>query len=497
MGVLLLVLLSSVNFSGRFQFLAYYDSTAGMPSSSCVRWIFEPQINIAGMPVKLNLNFIRPEVYLKEQLESFTISFSPERLIPHLPGVPSFFLKFPGIDIGYTEPFFSPLVLSGITIKGFNIKYSPWKIFIQSASGYIESSMDSLYYRREIRAYKFGVGRPEYSHVHFHFLHSWDAGATSEDTISPMENFVVGMESRLSIKRAISLFWELNVSEITEDTRDTVISKEDIPGWIREIFKPRLSSHADLAFNGGLQLQAGGLSVATSTYYVGPGYRSFGADNVKTDVLGYKVEINLSTFNGLVNLGSSISNYRDNLLNDKVVTTKTSDLSVYFGISPVRLPSLFVSYEIVKDRGEVEILTRNYSLSSGYGYSLAGTFMFTGISFSHQENVDSLSGSPAYNTLSLNHSISLKIPLSINLFASAISGDYSSTSSGFDFSYMIGNLRPYLGMEFISEDENRSSFFRAGLNGRLPLGFNIYGQARISGGERSQRHFNLSIVRNW
>jgi len=138
---------------------------------------------------------------------------------------------------------------------------------------------------------------------------------------SPQENLVLGTAGRLKLFNAITLNAEASGSIFTRDLRAASINIDslNLPGIVKQIYKPNTSTNFDYAVNTDIALNLQNLNLKIGYKYVGPGYNSLGLSYIMNDqqqitaLAGFRIDKYFISANWL--------RINDNLINQKLFTT--------------------------------------------------------------------------------------------------------------------------------------------------------------------------------
>jgi|GEM_PF-5329708 len=453
-----------------------------------------PQFTIFGMPLSINLILNNEKEKIRQRMNRYLFKFRPDRLIPKMPGIPSFILSFRNVSFGSTYPDFSELTLYSTRIKGIYVTYEPGPIYLSFSNGTVAS--DTMGYERILKGIKFGFGSPYRSHLHFTYLHSRDMGVES-DTLPPMENFVVGTDFALRVK-SLSVGAEVAASELTMDVWAPSLEKEGIPDWAIRLFNPRVSSHFDFAFKGEAQVSTNRINLKLSGKMIGPGFKSFGA-TLRNDLLKYEFSLGTHFLRNRVSVNFGFQSERDNLLNTKEFTTTLQSQHFDMGLFAPGLPFLSFNVDRYEQGGsKYDLVTLGFS--SGYPYNLEGISMLTRISMNYQrsDQPDTANkNSQSFYTVIAGQSF---IFSSFNI---TVSGGYAQytfstgvtrqTSADMGLSYLGRNISPNMGVSYTSREGDVQWELYGGLIANLPYGFRLNGKMT----RYSETRFLLVLKRSW
>ncbi len=516
-----------VGFSGSAHFYFEYDTLTGSNQASpamTARWDFNPSFTIYGLPVKLNLSLESIKNGFLNHVEAFSVTFEPQKLLNYMPSLPGFIFSFPMISIGTTNPEFSKFTFYGTSVEGFTIKYAPGKVYFAITRGKLATT-DSLlgeYYTRKVFGYRIGVGAPSGAHFHLIYSHFLDdtMGQPSIDSTPPQENFLIGFNTGLKMKDNVNLQAEVVASEITDDIRDSVIDVNEIPrslNFLVNHFKPRSSTHVDVAAEARMTIKVKQTHVKTYSLYVGPGFKSFGSTMLKNDVLELGTEFRTTMFKGIISMTGRYSTQRDNLIGTKGITTNNSIYHMDVSIAPPSFPFLSFSGDMTQQtvedtaNGGTQSFTSKFLLVAiSYPYMIKNLSLFTQLSVSYQnaDMPDTAFHAQTYQMISATQSVAFAFPLtlSLNLTHGAFSSDttdFSRTTADLSASYTIKKFTPSLGFSYsTSGDENRTDIhFRASY--RPGWGVTISTTALYATGQKSdtgefsEKKFTFLVGKSW
>ncbi len=510
--------LGPVGFSGNAQFMFEYDTLTGVTQTApalMARWQFNPSISFYGLPISLNLSLSSVKNGFLNQLEAWTLTFEPQKMLSYMPSLPGFLFSFPMISFGNTNPEFSSLTLYGTSVDGFTVKYSPGKFYIALTRGkltQVDSVLGEVYPRR-VLGYKVGVGAPDGAHLHLTYAHFLDdtTGFSISDSNPPRENFIMGLNMGMNLKH-MHLQAEIAGSEVTDDIRDSIIEVEKMPQFLIKQFKPRVSTHADYAARVRIASKIKGTSFKVYGQYVGPGYESFGTAILKNDAIEYGAEFRTAMLHGMVSLGGNYRTSKDNILGIKGITTQNTIYHIDISVAPPNLPFLQLSLDQTSQMVEdtASFTSRMIMASAGYPYIIRNMSLFSQLSLSYQnsDTPDTLYHAQSYGLITVSQSLAFKFPLTLS--ATMTYGKFKSDTmqmnrSTFDFSasYTVKKFMPVAGVSYSSsDDENRTNLYlrasyRPGWDVTISSSL-LYGMGNKSGsGSFSEKKFTFLIGKTW
>ncbi|MBU2445640.1 MAG: hypothetical protein KJ666_08720 [Bacteroidetes bacterium] len=364
------------------------------------------------------LNRLRDPGNLKDNLDRYGMISGGEK----------FFMSIRSFGIGTNYPSYSEYTLSGVPVTGVNIEINPGIFYAAFTASANQRGIDNSSYSRSLYAGRIGLGKKEGTHLYFTGLYAKDDEGSirldsANNTLTPKANYVFGTEAKLNLFGDIlSLQGEGALAVLTRDTRDPELEHKSIPGWVKNLVDPRISTSFDYSYSGKLAFNndASATMVSLGIKMVGPGYTSLGVPNLRTDQFGYEAKFDQRFFERRVSVGTFFKRYNDNLIKWKRSTTTTTAYGVNLGFTFPRIPFLRLSYSPYSQKNDdlnplrkVDNTTSVYSVMTGYSYRLGNLNSSTSFTFSGQE-AKTVGGIGDYRTNSfmVTEAISLNIPLS-------------------------------------------------------------------------------------
>ncbi|MBI4535183.1 MAG: hypothetical protein HY708_02820 [Ignavibacteriae bacterium] len=353
-------------------------------------------------------------------------------------GTEKFFTSVRTLGIGTTYPNYSEYTLSGVPVTGLNVELNPGLFYVAFAGMQNQRPIENSSYRRSLYAGRLGLGQKEDSHIYFTGMYvKDDVGSIGVDpannTLTPQANHVFGTEAKLILMDdKLTLEGEGAVAVLTRDTRDPELESKSIPGFIKKLVDPKISTSFDYTWSGKLAFNndESGTRVSAGVKMVGPGYTSLGAPNIRTDQLGFDGKVDQKFLERRVSVGVFFKRYKDNLINWKPATTTTTAYGVNLGLNFRNLPFLrlgftpyFQKSDAVDPRRAVNNRTMMYSVTTGYTTRIDEIVSASTISYNRQV-AKGLSPTNYFGTTSItfNEAFSFSFPLTV-------SGTYGLTQS--------------------------------------------------------------------
>jgi hypothetical protein len=250
----------------------------------------------------------------------------------------------------------------------------------------------------------------------------------SVEIVRPMENYVVGVDFKLNfLNKGFYIESEIVGTEVTRDVRMPPLSYEDVPDLLTDLFKPRLSSAFDLAFNVGSGLNIHDTEIYGSVGMAGPGFESFGSPYLRNDFLGYEAGIKQNFLNNAMFLYGSLTNEKDNILGLKGSTTAFNSFELGIGFNFTNLPYVdfaLTPYSEINDSLGLDRSSNMYSVNTGYDITVSDITNYISVFYSFQDYTDTYDANNyTAKAYSISDEISFAMPLSISFAL-----DYSESS---------------------------------------------------------------------
>jgi hypothetical protein len=238
---------------------------------------------------------------------------------------------------------FSPFTLSGILVRGAGISINPGLFRFSAVGGFTKRAVvggaESGAYDRYLYGGKIGIGREEGSFFDLVFLRARDkasslrqpAEVSSADSlnpsmptpepyeVTPQENLLLGAIANIRLFND-QLTWrtEADGSLFTRDMGGRADTTIKLPDFVKSVYKPNLSSNADLAVSSEMSLNLPSVGLRAAYRYVGPGYTSLGVGTLLNDLQEIFLSPTVRFSGGSVSFDWSRQN--DNLAHQKLFT---------------------------------------------------------------------------------------------------------------------------------------------------------------------------------
>lgn len=282
-------------------------------------------------------------------------------------GFERFFHRFTRFGVGVNYPLYTPMTMDGIPVTGINFEYSPGaqSLYAALAIGRSQTSIQmddtALAYHRNVYAARIGYGRRRGSHVHLTAMYALDdvnsIDSVYRNVLTPEENVVLGLDVGIPvIEKVFQIDGEVTGSVLTVDLQSPDILAEDVPKVASEIITPKVGTHIDWTVSLGpsLTLRELGMRLKGSYKRVGAGYRTLGAPRLRTDYERIEGQANGRVWKSRIGWALNVRSERDNLLDWKRATTRTTSFGLVMSMILADLPSLTVSVTPVFQTNDAE-----------------------------------------------------------------------------------------------------------------------------------------------
>jgi hypothetical protein len=417
-----------------------------------LRFNLTPSLSFWGCPLSLDILLSTQENNLRQQLDKYRFFLHPSEWLSGMANPPNFALAIKGVELGSCNPSWSPYTLSGTPLLGGAFELNPWYVYLAGAAGrtqravQVSDSTDGAY-SRMLYSGKFGFGKKERTHFYLTGLYTTEDTASlrnnmrpypddtvpppdSFEVVRPKENYVLGAEFNLNLwKGAFTLASEVTGSELTRDKRMPVADSflpKSVPRWVTNTFKPRFSSSFDYAWKVRPALNVLETKLNGQFEFVGPGYQSLGAPNLRNDNLTLGGGIERDFFDRSVSLSASYSTERDNLLavkddSGRVLrlksrTTRFTSWDASLGLSFPNLPYLQATYSPYSERDDSSSSFANVvSVSAGHSFQTGTLSHSPGVTVSYSDLRGKSDATGDYTSwdAGLNYGLGFSFPLSL------------------------------------------------------------------------------------
>lgn len=369
-----------------------------------------------------------------------------------------FFSYFISLEIGKAYPNFSLLSVQGASISGLSFEFNPGQFYLAMSLNNSQKPIDNLAFKRNFYAARLGVGRKESSHFIVGLLKSQDDRFSirvdsSNLLLKPQDNFVANIDAKLSLlENRFQLEGEFAASFTNFDNTEPEIERDDMPGFLKELIKPKLSSSFDYAYNAKAVFisEEDNTKLESRIKMIGPGFVTVGNPGLRNDKFEIYGSVIQKFLTKRVTLGSSIRYNRDNLIGNKSFTTSSVMPSFQVALRFKDYPFLSLSFspnylwnDALDPSRKIDVKNFIYNVATGYVFKFEKTNFNT--NFIYTLNVfNSLNSINRFkmNNFNLIESVTFRFPLTINLNTGLLIADYSwgQNSKTYSFDFNVGYL---------------------------------------------------------
>lgn len=252
---------------------------------------------------------------------------------------------------GYRNVTFSPFTLAGHTFLGGGVELNPGKLrlgaiygkFNNAISGTLADANALPSYSRTGYAVKLGYGKPN-NYIDLTMLRAKDDSSSiasvpqsATQTVTPAENLVVGITSRLLIVRYVTVEVDAAVSAYTRDVRAGEVAAEGTNPVVRlfgKLYTPRLSTQLTQAVQAAVGYRDKWGGVKLQYKRIDPNFQTMGAYYFQSDIESYAIAPTLNLLENKLRLSGSYGVQFDNLANSRNARTGRSIGSLVLSYNP-------------------------------------------------------------------------------------------------------------------------------------------------------------------
>lgn len=293
------------------------------------------------------------------------------------------------------------------------------------------------------------------------------------NSVTPQENLVLGTKGKISfLENTISFDFDAAGSVYTRDLRASELDLDsaDIPSFISKIYKPRVGTNYDFAFNTALSLRFSSFSTKIGFRRVQPGYNSLGTPYLHNDIqeISFINSIRISA----VNLNLSYIRQQDNLLEQKLFTTARNIITAGMNARVTNNWNLNISGNLLlmsndsnNDSTKIDFNNLVFNIGNNFTVDPKGFMRTINVNYSLQQ-----SDNKSYllkNNTNIVHSLNLGLGfglaenLSSNLSAGFVNSSVFDTVKSFTHNYGL-NFQHKAFTNKLTSSLNLSSAFNQG-----------------------------------
>ncbi|WAC13136.1 hypothetical protein [Dyadobacter pollutisoli] len=259
--------------------------------------------------------------------------------------------KWATAHAGYRNVSFSPFTLAGHTFLGGGVELNPGMLRLGAVYGRFNKAISTTLsdpdvipsFKRTGYAVKVGYGKPG-NYVDLVMLRARDdtnsidrVHISPEKYITPAENMVIGLTSRLLLVKHILIEADLAASSYTRDLSASAVQvegKNPLFRLVGKLITPRLSTQLTQATQAALGYQGKWGSVKFQYKRIDPNFQTMGAYYFQSDIQSYTGNVALNLLKGKARLAGSYGRQFDNLAQNKNARTGRSVGSMMVSLNP-------------------------------------------------------------------------------------------------------------------------------------------------------------------
>ncbi|MBL7808389.1 MAG: hypothetical protein JNN28_11255 [Saprospiraceae bacterium] len=281
-----------------------------------------PVLTAFGIPMPIN-------AMVSNQTKSLQVPFSQLGISPNF--------KWLKLHLGTRNLSYSPFSIAGHSFLGAGVEMNPGAFRFAALGGRFQKAREAdstsaiilrPAYKRLGYGFKVGVGKKRNYFDLIFFKAKDDSSSVSQQAatyrnFTPDENLVLGVSSKISFGKRLSLKIDGGGSLYTRDIRTNLLTDEgennfsDIPKAVNRFFPVRIGSSLSFAGEAGLRYQSRPFQLGLIYRRVEPEYRSMGAWFFQTDIQQITLNPGFSWNKGKVRLQCNAGWQSDDLLNLK------------------------------------------------------------------------------------------------------------------------------------------------------------------------------------
>ncbi|MBL4578326.1 MAG: hypothetical protein JKX74_07630 [Flavobacteriales bacterium] len=236
------------------------------------------------------------------------------------------------LQIGTATPYFSDLDLAGVPVKGYFAAYNAPYFYISATQGTtlpFSSGDSSMTFSRNIKAYKFGSGAVQNTHLHISYLHGEDQ---IDPTLNPGEsNTVGGIDGRIQLfQRKLDVqarsYIGIHTDDVGAQSESYTVETDDITDikGLGELLSKDVELNSSTTYGNAhhvqMHFQDKDLHVGSEWRRIDPGYHSMGLAYLQSDLQRIAMYLEKSILDKKIRLSGRVRMDEDNLNGSKPYT---------------------------------------------------------------------------------------------------------------------------------------------------------------------------------
>jgi len=316
------------------------------------------------------------------------------------------------VHLGYRAMNFSQFTMSGIQFLGGGIEYAPknkpfaikgfYGRFAQAVQYQSIASYDpnAIVLQPAFERWGYGsmvtIGKKG-QFVDFIFFKAIDDKNSINvpdtiDNLKPVENFVLGINTRNKITKDLNFRFEFALSALSTDIRQPEINQEtySYSNNLGFLFSPRTSSQFNKVFNTGLDYKFRFANVGVSYKRIDPEFKSLGTSFINNDIEEITANLATSFFKNKMSFSGNFGTQKNNLDNAQLTTNKrfiTSANLTYLATQKLNFVASLSNFNTNSTPTQVYLVdsikysqaTSNFGLTTNYNFG--DTTLQQGITF--------------------------------------------------------------------------------------------------------------------
>lgn len=269
----------------------------------------------------------------------------------------------------------------------------------------------------------------------------------NQKAVTPQENLVMGAKAKISFLNNIFSFdFDAAGSIYTRDLRASAVNIDstEFPNFISKIYRPRVGTNYDFAYNAALSIKIKTYSGKIGYKRIQPGYYSLGAAFLQNDIQEYSIQNNFRI--SVVGINLSYIRQNDNIANQKLFTTYRNIITSGISAKITNNWMLNISGNILlmKNNSDVDstlVDFNNYSINLSNSFNINPKSLLKNInlnySFQSSDNKSYLlkNNSTFIHNLNLGFGFGLSESLNSNLITGFTNSSIFDTIKTFTHNY--------------------------------------------------------------
>lgn len=367
------------------------------------------------------------------------------------------------VSVGTSYPHFTKYTLREVAINGLSVELQPGPLYVAYAGAKNQVAVPSqLTYARRLQAGRIGVGQKDGNHLYVNLLygrdneHSFRGDSLISGLVDtsfygkPRENYVLGTDFRLQLRKGLALTGEWAHSVTAMNTYENRVLPGRLGAFLLTSSPDTSNVQVGQALAVGLQTRVGrSTTVSLRGERIGAGYYSLGAPYLRNDLMGYEVQVEQQLFKRRLVLSPQYGRWQDNLSGMRAGTGTMETYSLKSRLALPKMPYVVVQYlrnQVLSP--SVTSLVTTANLSTGYHYQLGSLNAQSALVATRQRQTLLRSDSTLHavvNNLTGTQTLNFSSPFSASMNASYMSATGVAAAGnwltgGLTLSYKFGGV---------------------------------------------------------